>query len=66
MNCERCFELLGQAWHLAGMADCLVAVLEQVIAKNLNHNGAVQFFETPDHEQHMCGPSCSLNPKPGV
>jgi hypothetical protein len=19
MNCERCFEMLGQAWHLAGM-----------------------------------------------
>jgi hypothetical protein len=66
MNCERCFELLGQAWHLAGMADCLVAVLQQVIAQKLYHNSAVQFFDTPDHDPHMCGPSCSSNPKPGV
>ena len=65
MNCERCFEMLGQAWHLAGMADCLVAVLKLIIAKHVHHHQAVQFFETPDHEPHICGPSCPTNPKPG-
>jgi hypothetical protein len=65
MNCERCFALLGQTWHLAGMADCLVAVLVQVIAKHVNKDDAVLFFETPDEQPHMCGPSCSSNPRLG-
>ncbi len=65
MNCERCFALLGQSWHLAGMADCFVAVLAQVIAKHVHKDDAVLFFETPDEQPHMCGPSCSSNPRLG-
>jgi hypothetical protein len=65
MNCERCFALHGQSWHLAGMADCFVAVLAQVIAKHVHKDDAVVFFETPDEQPHMCGPSCSSNPRLG-
>ena len=65
MHCERCYEMLGQAWHLTSMADCLVAVIKQIIAKHVHHQEAVQFFDTPDHEPHMCGPSCVSNPKLG-
>ena len=57
--------MLAQAWHLAGMADCLVAVLKLIVSKHVHHHQAVQFFETPDHEPHICGPSCPTNPKPG-
>jgi hypothetical protein len=47
------------------MADCFVAVLAQVIAKHVHKDDAVVFFETPDEQPHMCGPSCSSNPRLG-
>ena len=64
-NCETCFELLGQGWHLATMADCLVALFEQVAADRFDKVPA-QWFLPPDEAQHECGPSCALNPRPGL
>ncbi len=38
---------------------------EDNLAKHVHKDDAVLFFETPDEQPHLCGPSCSSNPRLG-
>ncbi len=66
VNCEKVFEMLGQAWHLPIMVDVCYGLLVKIEGIELNTVPNQDIFNPQVTEAHQCGPACPNNPHPDV